>query len=179
MLIFVTGVAGSGKSSLCAELLDRGEDAHDADEGISGHYSRSGGEPVSPPSRAGQTAEWAAAHEYRFDLGRIRGLACSAPGRRTFILGAAYGDDEVVSIADRSFYLDVGEQELRSRLAARGPAGYGSAPHELDSIIAWHALASRRYEALGATRLDGEAPTTDIADALLRSTGDILRSGRP
>lgn len=179
MLIFVTGVAGSGKSSLCAALLARGEDAHDADEGISGHYPRAGGGRVTPPPRSGQTAEWAAAHEYRFDLGRVRGLASAAAGQRVFLLGAAYGDDKVASIADHTFYLDVGEQELRRRLAARGPGGYGSAPHELESILEWHALAARRYEALGAARLDGEDPAADIAAALLSSTGQILRSGGP
>ena len=38
MLVYVTGVSGSGKSVVCAELLARGYTSQDADDGISGWF---------------------------------------------------------------------------------------------------------------------------------------------
>ena len=171
MFIFVTGVAGSGKSTLCAHLRALGASAHDADEGISRHVYLADGLPAATPPRREQTPEWAAAHEYRFDLDRVRELARGDKDRTTFLLGAAYGDDDVIEIADRSFYLDLGEDQLLARLAARGPGGYGSEPHEVESILAWHAAAAERYEALGAIRLDATLPPRELAARLLAATG--------
>lgn len=168
MLVFVTGVAGSGKSALCAELSARGHAAHDADDGISRHVRVVDGAVVPMPPRSHQTPEWVAGHEFRFDLERVRGLAASAQrDAPTFLLGAAYGDDEVVAIADHSWFLHLEEAELRRRIAGRPRDRYGHAPHELESILAWHAAAADRYEALGAHRLDAARPVGLVADELL------------
>lgn len=168
MFIFVTGVAGSGKSTLCAELLGRGADAHDADEGISRHIRIADGAAVATPPRHRQDPEWTTGHEFRFDMARVRGLTARAtPEVPVVLLGAAYGDDEVIALADRTWFLDLEEAELRRRLAARGPGSYGQPPHELDSIIAWHAVAAGRYESLGATRLDATLPVEELADEIL------------
>lgn len=168
MLIFVTGVAGSGKSALCGELASRGVAAHDADDGISRHVSIAGGAEVQAPPRALQDQEWVTLHEFRFDLDRVRDLASQAtPSDPVVLLGAAYGDDEVTAMADRSWYLDLDEGELRRRLASRTPGSYGQAPHELDAILAWHAAAAGRYESLGAQRLDATRPVAELADEIL------------
>jgi len=175
VFVFVTGVAGSGKSTLAARLLEMGLEAHDADDGISAHYRRRDGERVSAP-RPAPDAAWVAAHEYRFDLGRVRDLAAAAGDREIFVLGAAYGDDEVIALADRSYYLHVNEEELRRRLAARPPGSYGQAPHELESILAWHAQATGRYERLGAVRIDAGRPVSQVAAKLLADTAAVRDS---
>jgi thymidylate kinase len=171
MLIFVTGVAGSGKSTLCACLSDAGLEAHDADRAISRHVRAADGAVVATPPRHEQTPEWAAAHEFRFDMARVGEIAAEAAAREpSVILGAAYGDDEVIAIADLSFYLHLEEPELRRRLAARPPEQYGHHPHELESILAWHSAATGRYERLGARRLDASRPVDSLAREILGFT---------
>ena len=172
MLVFVTGVAGSGKSTLARALTDRGHRAVDADEGIARHVRAEDGTPVQAPPLAGQGPAWVAAHEYRFDLAGVAALAASAgPRAPTFLLGAAYGDVEVMAAARHSFFLDLEETELRRRLAGRPAGSYGQAAHELESVLAWHAQAASRYRALGARRLDARRPPGEIADELLAATG--------
>lgn len=177
MLVFVTGVAGTGKTTLCAELCRRGLTAHDTDDGMSRHVSIADGVVVTTPPRAAQTPEWTARHEFRFDMDRVSELA--AAGGTAFLLGSAYGDDEVITIADRSWFLHLEEPELRRRLAGRPPAEYGHAPHELESILAWQAGAAQRYEALGACRLDAARPVAEIADELLGADGHRNSPGGP
>ena len=168
MFVFVTGVAGSGKSTLGRRLAASGIDAHDADEGTSRHVRVSDGAEVETPPRAVQTPEWVARHEFRFDVARVSELRAGAtPGKPVVLLGAAYGDDEVVALADRSWYLDIDRDELRRRLAGRPADGYGQRAHELEAILAWHAAAAERYEGLGARRLDAARPVDEIANELL------------
>ena len=168
MFIFVTGVAGSGKSTLCADLASRGVCAHDADDGVSRHVRIADGAEVQAPPRSHQGPEWVARHEFRFDQDRVKELATQAtPSTPVVLLGAAYGDDDVISIADQSWYLDLDEGELRRRLAARAPGSYGQAPHELEAILAWNAAAASRYESLGATRLDATRPARALGDEIL------------
>jgi hypothetical protein len=119
---------------------------------------------VAPPPRLDQTPQWVREHEFRFDLARVGEIAARATAREpSVILGAAYGDDEVIAIADLSFYLHLEEPELRRRLAARPPEQYGHQPHELESILAWHSSAAGRYERLGARRLDASRPVDTLA----------------
>lgn len=168
MLIFVTGVAGSGKSTLCAELVGRGIGAHDADEGVARHVRLVDGAESPAPPRDAQGPAWVSAHEFRFDLARVRALASQAtPQDPVVLLGAAYGDEEVITIAHGSWYLDLDETELLRRLAARPSCAYGHAPHERESILAWHAAAAARYESLGARRLDATRPVRSLADEIL------------
>ena len=168
MLIFITGVAGSGKSTLCENLAGRGLRAYDADDEISRHVRIADGVPVASPPRHEQTPQWVREHEFRFDLGRLCAIAAQAtPEEPAFVLGAAYGDCEAVKLADLAFYLHVDRAELGRRLAGRSPDAYGSAPHELESIFTWHASAADRYERLGARRLDASRPAGQIADELL------------
>lgn len=176
MLIFITGVAGSGKSTLAVHLGELGFEAHDADDGISAHYRRHDGVRVETP-RPTPDAAWVAAHEYRFDMAQVRELASAAGSEPLFLLGSAYGDDEVIALADRSFYLHVDEPELRRRLARRTPGGYGQAPHELESILAWHAEAADRYEALGALRIDAGRPVAEVAGDLTGLVGSPTVGG--
>jgi shikimate kinase len=170
MFIFVTGVAGSGKSELCAHLAGRGHRAYDADDGISRHVRVADGSEVAAPKRAEQTAAWVSEHEFRFDLARVGELAAKATAEEPVVLaGAAYGDEEVIAMADSSWFLHVGEPELRRRLATRPVTEYGHHAHELESILAWHAVAADRYERLGARRLDSARPVEQVADELLSS----------
>lgn len=173
MLVFVTGVAGSGKSTLCAELSARRIAALDADEGISRHVRKADGRVVEAPPRHEQDADWVSLHEFRFDIERVKEL--TRWPKPTFLFGAAYGDDEVISLAETSWFLHLPQEELRQRIARRPPGSYGHAAHELDSILAWHSSAAQRYEALGARPLDATRPVTAIADELL--AGHSFASG--
>lgn len=157
---------------LTAHLRDRGLEAVDADTGISRHVDTRTGTAVKAPPPSGPTPDWVERHEFRFDMERVSALAAGANSQAPkFLLGAAYGDDEVLALADRSFFLDLGEEELIRRLSRRPAGSYGQAPHELASILAWHAAAAERYEGLGARRLDAARPVNEIADELLEAIG--------
>lgn len=168
MLVYVTGISGSGKSAVCAELLARGYAAKDSDLGISGWFRRADGDEVpTPPGDDFRTPEWYRLHEWRFSLERATQLAKQVEGRLGFLCGHAAGDAEIWHLFERVFLLHVDEATLRERLRTRTSNSYGKAPHELEQILSQHARFDDAYRRFGAHPLDGARPAREVVDELL------------
>ena len=168
MLVYVTGVSGSGKSAVCAELLARGYAAKDSDLGVSGWFRRADREEVAaPPGDDVRTPEWYRVHEWRFSVERATQLAKHLEGRLGFLCGHAAGDAEIWHLFERVFLLQVDETTLRERLRSRTSNSYGKAPHELAQILSGHAKFEDAYRRFGAQPLDGARPVGEVVDELL------------
>ncbi|HUE58742.1 MAG TPA: hypothetical protein VMO88_04095, partial [Acidimicrobiales bacterium] len=118
-IVWVTGVSGSGKSSVCEALKDQGRVAVDADwEGFSQWVHRITGEPVvNPPYPV--PAGWL--HDFGW---RVRPEAVESLERRLasevgFLCGGFENEDDVWPLFDRMVCLVVDEATLRARLTSR------------------------------------------------------------
>lgn len=61
--VYVTGIAGAGKSEACKELLKRGYKAHEGDDHLSGFYNNETGEIAERPQASSErTEEWRKHH---------------------------------------------------------------------------------------------------------------------
>jgi hypothetical protein len=177
VLVYVTGVPGSGKSTICAELRARGYDARDADDGISGWFRRADGIEVPWTLHRGhRTPDWYAAHDCRYSVPRLTQLATLHRDRLWFLCGYAANEDEIWHLVDQAFLLHVDRSTLMQRLASRTSNTFGKSAHELKKELEWHAVDEEHARQRGMTLLDATRPVTEIVDELLARCHAPVRS---
>jgi hypothetical protein len=168
VLVYVTGVPGSGKSTVCAELRARGYNARDADDGISGWFRRADGIEVPWTLRRGnRTPSWYTTYDCRYSVPRLTQLAAQLRDQLWFLCGYAANEDEIWHLVDRAFLLHVERATLVLRLAKRTSNTFGKSAHELEKELEWHAVDLEHARQRGMTVLDATRPVIDIVDELV------------
>jgi hypothetical protein len=178
-LYYVTGLSGSGKSSVLRELRARGYHARGVDEdGYADWINRISGRADAFPhgERDFDFHAWYAAHYWVLSVRRISRLSRAAArlGQPVFLCGSASGDDVVWQLFDKVIALVADEPTIRQRLAAR-PDGFGTTPEELADVLFWHAGFETAYRGFGATIIDATKPLPDVvAEVLAAGPGTAL-----
>jgi len=174
-LFYVTGLSGTGKSTILRELRARRFHARGVDEdGYADWINRITGRP-DPFPRGDPGFDfhaWYAAHYWVLSVKRISVLSRAAArlGKPVFLCGSANGDDIVWQLFDKVIALVADERTIRQRIAAR-PDGFGAAPEELADVLFWHAGFETAYRAFGATIVDATRPLPDVVTEVIASAG--------
>lgn len=167
MLVYVTGVPGSGKSTLRDELERLGHRAQDADEGFCAWFDADGHRvPTLPLSE--RSTDWYAVHQWRLLSDPVRDFAADCANGVGFLLGVAANADELSAYFGRAFYLTAETDVIVERLRHRDGAAYGTRFTGALSVQDWMAVRERSWASLGYTPLDGSGTPAEVADALVR-----------
>src|SRR3954468_14390811 len=150
MRVLLTGMSGTGKSSLVRELRRRGYDAHDADEGFA--------EP-----RADGRWGW------RADL--VAELLARAPDRLLFFAGCS--EEQAGLPFECRVLLTAPRPVLVERLRTREGNSYGRDGDELAQVLADLDEVEPWLRRSADLVLTTTAPTSEIADVLLRRIGEL------
>ena len=168
MLVWVTGLSGTGKSSVAERLRELGHRSVDADDdGMSGWRSHATGEVVRSPPVGDRPSDWLERFGWSIDMRRVEALRRSADGRPVFLFGAVENESEVLSLADVVVCLFADAGTLRQRLAMRQTNDFGKAPGDVDAVMSWLGVFEQRHEAIGAVMVDATQPVPLVADAVL------------
>ena len=171
-LIFVTGIAGAGKSTVRAELSGRRLLAYDTDEDeIAQWTNRATGEITPLLAELHRTQEFLDENEWRADPDRVRQLAEPGDERTVFLCGSLGNEDEVWSSFDRVFLLSIDEDTMRHRLVARTAHDFGTRPHELELLLAWRTVIDEHYRRRGAIVIDATQSLELVVDDILGVLG--------
>ena len=170
-LCLVTGVSGTGKSTVLGELRARGCLARGVDEdGYADWVSRRTGaaERVPRDDPAFDIHDWYQGHDWVLNPRRVGVLSraaarCAAP---VFLCGNALGEGDAWPLFDRVVALVADVPTIERRLAARA-GDYGKAPEELAMILGWHNGFEERYRRFGAVIVDATRSLPEVADQVL------------
>lgn len=164
----VTGNPGSGKSTVADELTRRGLSAIDPDHDPDlSHWVDEAGRRVEKPPDL--DAEWLLTHRWVWDRSCMeRTLAGYDDG--VFICGIARNQNELLDLFDQIFLLRIDERTQEERLDAYDAVHPDTRRNEAgrQEIRAGRPVFEAQMLALGAVAIDGTAPTTVVADELLR-----------
>jgi shikimate kinase len=152
MRVLLTGMSGTGKSALVAELRRRGYPAHDADDGFS--------EP-----RADGRWGW------RIDL--VAELLARAPDHVLFFAGCS--EEQAELPFDYRVLLTAPRSVLVQRLRTRANNAYGRDDRELAQVLADLEEVEPLLRRSADLVLTSTAPTAEIADVLLRRIAELRR----
>lgn len=149
MRVLITGMSGTGKSTLLRELESRGYTAVDVDEPGRGlTFPRAGG-------------------ELAWNVRAIRTLLSQTTASPLFVAGCSDEQVELYAEFDYIVLLSAPPETLRERLASRTGNNYGKSQEQLDAVLRY----VETVEPLLRRRADLEIVTTidvrRVADVVL------------
>ena len=159
--IFVTGIAGTGKSSALAELARRGYRVVDTDEPGWREY-RKYVEPIDELHRG----EWLWVEE------RITGLLDSDDDRSLFVGGGARNQSKFYDRFDAVVMLSAPADVLLDRVARRTTNDYGKTALERGEILADLVEVEPLLRQECTHELDANRPLADIVADLIAIASD-------
>jgi len=164
-LVYVTGSAGSGKSSLVIELGRRGVAAYDEDDPeIGGAHELESGLPVPVPPVEERSPDWFSRHEWRLRDGVLEGLRAKASDALVVLCGNVFPPSTAIGLFDRVLHLVLDEQTLRERMLTRVGNDYGKSPDELQQVLRRHRMLGDACRECDVVAVDATRPLTEIAD---------------
>jgi adenylate kinase family enzyme len=168
-LIYITGVSGSGKSTVRAELSKRGYKVFGVDEDrIAAFYNNETGKITDNPRTVqDRSPEWYAHHTWKISRERVERLALQGENNLVFLCGDASNDEEVCDLFSRIVALTVDSATLEKRITTRTTNYFGKLPHEYASILEQQKRAGLYYRRLNAILIDATQPIEAVVDEIL------------
>lgn len=171
-LIYITGISGSGKSTVRQELLHRGFKAYGgAEDKIAAFYNNETGKKLGGWVEAkNRTPEWRLKYSWKIDRRTIQELKKEAESEPIFLCAITRNDiAELWDLFDHVFALTLDEETLKHRLATRINNDVGKNPHELATLLQWQQTAAEEYQKLGATLIDATRPLQEVVDEIVQN----------
>jgi shikimate kinase len=174
VLVYITGLPGSGKSTVCEELRARGYPAIDADDRIGAWISQPTGELlIDPPAFADRTPEFYAQNEWRYQAEIATRLDDAYRTGICFVGGLAAGEDAVAGISMKALFLHVDRDELRRRIMSRTNGPFATASSavrvaQANRVLPVQAEVEEAWMAKGFEMVDGSRPLASVVDDVLR-----------
>lgn len=171
-LYYLTGIAGSGKSTVLAELRNRGYEAYDVDEAgpatAKWHHNTTGFvHPKSSVKQEDRTPEFLANHSWKVPRQEVIDLAEQSGSKTVFLGGTIANESELQDLFDTVFALAIDDNTLKHRLATRTNNDWGKSPHELAYTLAVNQELDERYRKSGYVVIDANKTTDAIITEIL------------
>ena len=127
--ILITGMSGTGKSTVVSELARRGYKAVDADSDEYSHWVTTNDEPGVPGSPVEPNKDWV----WRED--RIQELLSTANAHVLFLSGCAANMGQFLPQFDHVILLSAPSPVIVERLRTRTNNAYGQQPAEVARVL--------------------------------------------
>jgi gluconate kinase len=175
MNVLITGVAGSGKSTIAAELTKRSYTAYNTDsiKGLCAWVELATGKP-NPNFERNSAKDWADKFDWLWNEDRLHQLLNDSGTKTIFFCGSSGNQDRLYSLFDKIFLLEVDDQLIRERiLNSHREHDYGRKPGELDLILSYYKNFQNKAISAGAIDMDARKPVDEIVNKTLSYTVDI------
>lgn len=165
MKYLITGVAGTGKSTLAKQLRGLGYAAYDTEEGFSYYIDKQTGERCAYPKQPSQ--EWYDGHERVFDEQVLMNLFKKHANETLFICSITANQAKFYSQFDKIFLLSAPNDVITHRLGTRTNNYFGRHPLDLARVIGRHQQFDDELKAIGALVIDSTQPIETVAKTII------------
>ena len=163
----ITGVAGTGKSTLAKELRRRGYAAYDTEEGFSYYVDKATGERCVYPKEP--SPEWYERHERVFDEKILMNLLKKHAEEPLFIASITANQAKYYDQFDKVFLLTAPDEVIVHRLGTRTNNYFGRHPLDLQRVIGRHQQFDDELKAQGAQPVDSTQPIETVASEIIKA----------
>jgi broad-specificity NMP kinase len=165
---YITGVFGTGKSTLATELEKRSVTAFDIDSVAGLCHWRNRATHERADYQYGIGKDWLDAHEWICDTEKLKSLLNGANGN-VVVLGLASNQDSFLNLFNKVFLLRCRQETFLHRLSTRnGENQFAKDKSEQEHILSWYKDFEANALKNGAIPIDtDENSAVDIADEIL------------
>jgi shikimate kinase len=157
--LLITGMSGTGKSSVVRELAARGHEAYDLDTPEWSEWVDADPADALTPA-AGKDWVWQEA--------RVHALLAKPRDRSVFVSGCAENMNRLFPLIDTIILLSAPAATILDRLAARSPDGYGHAAEERRKVVDLIATIEPLLRDSADHEIDTRRSIADTVDEILR-----------
>jgi broad-specificity NMP kinase len=169
-LFLLTGSAGTGKTTICQKLREKGYEAYDTDnDGLSKWQNIETGyiHPKSSVKDVERTPEFLKVHAWNIPRQDIEELHDKSTEKIIFLCGVLDNLTDVRDLFDGVFALFVDDETLKHRLDTRTSGDWGKQEHELEHTLENHHIVYDRYRELGAKVIDATKPIDLVVEDIV------------
>jgi len=169
MKTLITGVAGAGKTTIAAELINRGYDAINMDyyPGLSAWVNLNTGIP-DPNFKIASADDWEGKYDWLWDDSTIKTLL--QKNSNTYFCGGSGNQSKYYSFFTKIFFLEMDEALIKDRILNNREHDYGRRPGELDQILGYYEDFQNSIKAAGAIVINPRNSIENIVDLILAET---------
>lgn len=176
-LYFITGISGSGKSTVLSKLREHGYEAYDVDEVgpavAKWHHNTTGFvHPKSSVKAADRTPEFLANHSWRVPRDEVTALRDSAQPKTVFLGGSIANEAELLDLFTDVFALAIDDETLQQRIAARTNNDWGKQAHELAATLKTNRKLHEQYQWHNYQIIDASKPIDAVVDEIVSNIHD-------
>lgn len=168
--ILIAGISGTGKSSVCAELMKRGYKAFDIEEveGLFNMLDKRTGKPFVDYDN--YDMEKVKYHDWVCDEKKLRKFMRKNVKGVTFYAGIASNTFELLPLFDKVVLLVVRPELIRKRLSERTTNDFGRTVEVQDMVLREKESWEKQMKEKGAIVIDGNRSLAEVADEILEKT---------
>ncbi len=160
--ILITGVSGSGKSTVCKALIGLGYEAYDI-ESIPGLFSLVDPYTDKPLDKnLGDLGEKLDA-DWVCDTEKLKPLIASQKNNVAFYCGGTSRTKELMAQFDSTVVLQVSDKTTRERLSTRLQGEFGNSEDTRQWVLSWKHRVEADWLASGGISVNAEADPTSVA----------------
>ncbi|OGL35359.1 hypothetical protein A3F05_03815 [Candidatus Saccharibacteria bacterium RIFCSPHIGHO2_12_FULL_47_17] len=168
----ITGVAGTGKSTVAHQLHKRGYAAYDADSGFSYYVNKKTRQRVPHPKTP--SLEWYAKHERIFDENVLQDLFQKHTGEQLFLASITANQSKYYPKFDKIFLLTANDKLLAHRLKSRTTSDFGKHPVDLHRVLSGRPDFDAELRAAGAIEIDSSKSIETVVGQILDHLNESL-----
>ena len=165
---FVTGVSGTGKSTVCRALAARGYATIGLDEvpGLSCWVHKKTREKLD--KKADFSAEFLTTYEWVCDMKSLKELVQNKEEDFIFIAGNVENVLECIAFADKSFVLICSPETFLTRIAGREDNEYGKDEDAKNFLLSYYESDNKKCLEAGAVAIDAERSLKQVVENILK-----------
>ncbi len=165
--IYITGVSGTGKTTIATELTKRGYYAISLDEaeGLCSWVNQESGQKHK--GEAELNPDFVDKHDWICDIKLLKELMDKG-NDSVFVLGLAGNQDDFLGLFDKILLLECSPETFCARIDQRNDNDFGKHPEIRQQILGRYKAYANKLLAQGAISINTEMPLKDVVGEVIQ-----------